>query len=83
MRGSRVLAVAGVLVGAMWLLAAGAKAMWALWMRTMAPETMARGAASSGWIRSLGPRSSATNAGRLANEELRKFRAGGEMNASG
>jgi hypothetical protein len=50
---------------------------------TLVPSTMRRGAASSGWISRRGERSSATNDGRFANDELRKLRAGGDMKASG
>jgi hypothetical protein len=52
-------------------------------MRTVAPSAMRRGAASCGWMISVGSRCSATNSGRFANDELRKLRAGGDRNASG
>ena len=61
----------------------GEKLPRSLKMRTRSPVAMPRARASSGWISSRGVFSSATNAGRLANDELRKLRAGGEMNASG
>ena len=51
--------------------------------RTIAPLLMPRGAASSGWISSSGSPSIARRLLTLTKLELRKFRAGGEIIASG
>ena len=63
--------------------ACATKSPRSLRMRSRAPSAMPRAAASSGWISSLGPPSSARKRAWLAKVELRKLRAGGVISASG
>src|SRR2546427_11927620 len=51
--------------------------------RTTSPFAIPRAAASPGWISRLGSPASAIAKGMLAKDELRKFRFGREMIASG
>src|SRR5258708_23483526 len=46
-------------------------------MRTVSPSPMPRAPASAGWMSRLGPSASASANGRLAKDELRKWRVGG------
>src|SRR2546422_10007525 len=52
-------------------------------MRTVSPSPMPRAPASAGWMSRLGPPASAIANGRLAKDELRKWRVGGGVGVGG